>query len=411
MTTASELVDPVPGRMPRPWATRDGAMGGDPASSMMNSGTLTRVPEVLAADALSGACPSAARATPPPIRTTAGAAAQMRRHGIMTVRACSCLLTTRLLAVQLPTPGACDRTTRRFGGSHGGRHAVEIRHFPSHPAYAADAVGRCAEGPDMSSRNPSGLHLLPRFWAGVAVLAVTMTGVSGCSSGSPRKAAAPSTPPIPATTPARAPAVNPLTGVGAPPSGPVIAVKVDDTENGRPSRGIDQADVIYLEQAEGGLSRMLAVFSGHRPRVEAVRSVRTSDPELLAQYGRVVLVFSGGARPVLPIIDRSLLHTVVNDRGGPGFSRDRSRPAPYNLVSDLAVVAPRVKGDGVRDVGFRFASSDPRLASAPAGTQVRTSVGATTVTFVWDAARHRYVRTIGGRRLATAGGVVLGKPN
>ena len=263
----------------------------------------------------------------------------------------------------------------------------------------------------MSSRNPSGLHLLPRFRAGVAVVAVAVTGVTGCSSSSPHKASAPSTPPTTAATTASAPAVNPLTGVGAPPSGPVIAVKVDDTENGRPSRGIDQADVIYLEQAEGGLSRMLAVFSGHRPRVEAVRSVRTSDPELLAQYGRAVLVFSGGARPVLPIIDRALLHTVVNDRGGPGFSRDRSRPAPYNLVSDLAVVAKRVKGDGVRDVGFRFASSDPRLASAPAAAQVRTSVGATTVTFVWDAARHRYVRTIGGRKLTTAAGVVLGKPN
>lgn len=265
----------------------------------------------------------------------------------------------------------------------------------------------------MSSRKPSGLHVLPRFWAGVAVLAVVTTGVTGCSSSGHRKAATPSTPPTSTTTTttAKAPAVNPLTGVGAPPSGPVIAVKVDDTENGRPSRGIDQADVIYLEQAEGGLSRMLAVFSGHRPRVEAVRSVRTSDPELLWQYGRVILVFSGGARPVLPIIDRAPLHTVVNDRGGPGFSRDPSRPAPYNLVADLAVVAKRVTGAGVRDVGFRFASSDPRLASAPVAAQVRTSVGATTVTFVWDAARHRYVRTVDGRALTTAGGVVLAKPN
>src|SRR6476620_774436 len=115
MTTASELVDLVPGRMPRPVATRDGALGGDPASSMMNSGTLTRVPEVLAADALSGACPSAARATPPPIRTTAGAAAQMRRHGIMTVRVCSCLLTTRLLAGSAPHPRGLRQDQR--GGS------------------------------------------------------------------------------------------------------------------------------------------------------------------------------------------------------------------------------------------------------------------------------------------------------
>ena len=269
----------------------------------------------------------------------------------------------------------------------------------------------------MSSQQASRLHLLPRFWLALAAVLLAVVGVAvvaRCSGGTTPHPAASTTPTTPRTTAthaASAPAVNPLTGVGAPPAGPVIAVKVDDTENGRPSRGIDQADVIYLEQAEGGLSRMLAVFTGQRPRVEAVRSVRTSDPELLGQYGRIVLVFSGGARPVLPIIARSTLHTVSNDQGGPGFTRDASRPAPYNLVSDLAVVARAVKGDGVRDVGFRFAATDPRLASAPAAKQITTHVGATTVSWVWDAGSQRYVRTIGGTRLRTAAGVVLGKPN
>ena len=254
------------------------------------------------------------------------------------------------------------------------------------------------------------MHVLTRLWVGVSVTVLAVSAVAGCSGGTTRRAASPTTTSASPTTPA-APATNPLTGRAPRPSGPVIAVKVDDTAPGRPSRGIDQADVIYLEQAEGGLSRMVAVFSGQRPRVEAVRSVRTSDPELLGQYGRIVLVFSGGARPVLPIIARSSLHTVSNDQGGPGFTRDSSRPAPYNLVSDLAVVARRVRGDGVRDVGFRFATEDPRLASAPAATQVRTSVGATPVSWVWEPAGRRYVRTIGGTRLRTAGGAVVGKPN
>jgi Protein of unknown function (DUF3048). len=60
------------------------------------------------------------------------------------------------------------------------------------------------------------------------------------------------------------PATNPLTGVGAPPRGPVVAVKLDDTAAGRPSSGLEKADVIYIEEAEGGLSRMLAVYASAR---------------------------------------------------------------------------------------------------------------------------------------------------
>ena len=59
-------------------------------------------------------------------------------------------------------------------------------------------------------------------------------------------------------------ASNPLTGVGAPPRGPVVAVKLDDTAAGRPSLGLEKADVIYIEEAEGSLSRMLAVYASAR---------------------------------------------------------------------------------------------------------------------------------------------------
>lgn len=266
----------------------------------------------------------------------------------------------------------------------------------------------------VGTRHAVGAAARGRVVVALAVGALAVTSAAGCSGGSPKATGSATTStaaPSPSPKPTPTLTTNPLTGLGAAPGGPVIAVKVDDTENGRPSRGIDQADVIYLEQAEGGLSRMVAVFADHRPRVEAVRSVRTSDPELLGQYGRIVLVYSGGNRHILPLIARSTLHTVSNDQGGPGFSRDHTRPAPYNVVSDLAVVARKVSGEGVRDVGFRFAATDSRLASAAVAPRVSTRVGATPVSWVWDAAAHTYVRTVGGALLRTADGALLGKPN
>lgn len=196
-----------------------------------------------------------------------------------------------------------------------------------------------------------------------------------------------------------------------PPSGPVIAVKVDDTAAGRPSLGLERADVIYIEEAEGGLSRMVAVFASAKPRVRAVRSVRSSDSELLGQYGRIILVASGGGGNSLHDLDRSGLHSSIFDRGQVGFSRDRSRRGPYNVVSDLAKVSAAIKADGVRNVGFTWAANDPRLTAAKPAATVSTRVGSTGVGFVWDATLVRYVRTVGRQRILTGSGAPLAKPN
>jgi len=191
----------------------------------------------------------------------------------------------------------------------------------------------------------------------------------------------------------------------------VIAVKVDDTAAGRPSMGIDKADVIYIEEAEGGLSRMVAVFASAKPKVRAVRSIRSSDPELLGQYGRIIVVASGGGGNSLHDLDRSTLHSSINDRGQVGFSRDRARPAPYNLVSDLTKVSSAIKADGVRSVGFTWAATDPSLAGARSATTVSTRVGSTVVGFIWDTKLASYVRIVAGRRIVTASGAPVAKPN
>jgi Protein of unknown function (DUF3048) N-terminal domain/Protein of unknown function (DUF3048) C-terminal domain len=236
----------------------------------------------------------------------------------------------------------------------------------------------------------------------VLTVGVLAAALGACSSDRPKV--------VRTTSPAPAP-VNPLTGLAPAPAGPVIVVKVDDTGPGRPSMGLEKSDVIYIEEAEGGESRMAAVFASAKPTVRAVRSVRASDPELVGPYGRIILVASGGGGSALPTLDRSVLHSAINDRGQVGFSRDPSRPAPYNLVTDLAKVSAAIKAQGVRDVGFTWAALDPRLASAAAAPTVGTLVGSTKVSFVWDPKLARYVRTVDGRRILAASGAPIAKPN
>jgi Protein of unknown function (DUF3048) N-terminal domain/Protein of unknown function (DUF3048) C-terminal domain len=235
----------------------------------------------------------------------------------------------------------------------------------------------------------------------VVVLAVGLTACGGHHakvpnvSGTPTSRA-PSASAAPASPSPVAGLVNPLTGLAPPPSGPVIAVKVDDTASGRPQHGIDQADVVYIEQAEGGLSRLLAVFATNKPAVEPVRSVRASDPELLTQYGRITLVASGGGGDALPTLYASTLNPVIHDRGDAGFSLDHSRNLPYNTVANLAQMSGRVKSAGAQSIGWQFLADPTAVAADPVAGTVRTTVGTTPVRFDWNASLGRYVRLING---------------
>ncbi|HEY7046909.1 MAG TPA: DUF3048 domain-containing protein [Jatrophihabitantaceae bacterium] len=245
--------------------------------------------------------------------------------------------------------------------------------------------------------------------ARIAAIAVCTFALAGCSShhalGSPASgttsAAVPSQPP--------ALHVNPLTG-GPPTHSPAVAVKVDDTADGRPQVGIDSADIVYIEQVEGGLTRLLAVFETKLPKVEAVRSTRVGDPEIALQYGPIDYVASGGSDGELKPLKASKLRWTVGDKGGPGFGRDPSRPVPFNLTADLASIAKRLKGPTAKDIGLTWTADITNGGVIPA-TKVRTVVGGTAIEFDWSAARHRYVRIINDAPAKAADGNVVATPN
>jgi hypothetical protein len=194
-------------------------------------------------------------------------------------------------------------------------------------------------------------------------------------------------------------------------TGTVIAVKIDDTGNGGPQRGIDLADIVYIELAEGGVARLVAVYSTNKPIVEPVRSVRASDSELLSQYGPITLVASGGGGDALPTLYASILHSVIDDRGDKGFARDPNHDPPYNLTANLATVTADVKGQGPKSIGFVWSTSAAAFAGAKPAAKLVTRVGSTTVEFVWNATLGRYIRVVGGSQQHALDGKLVDTPN
>ncbi|HEY3735869.1 MAG TPA: DUF3048 domain-containing protein [Jatrophihabitans sp.] len=247
----------------------------------------------------------------------------------------------------------------------------------------------------------------------VLVLAVagTITGVAlagGNGKTAPAAITTSGPAPLPTTsapTTSEAPVAttSPLTG-GAPSNNGVVAVKIDDTGNGRPQMNIDKADIVYIEQVEGGLTRLLAVFNSQLPKVEAVRSTRDADPEILAQYGPIAYVASGGAPFPLQVLHSSPLKANIMDAGDPGFVRDNNRPAPYNVIGDLTEIAKATKAPKAKDIGLTFSADTAAAAAAPFAHTIHTQVGNTNVDFVFDTATKAYQRVIDGVPQTTADG-------
>jgi len=132
---------------------------------------------------------------------------------------------------------------------------------------------------------------------------------------------------------ASAPPENSISGrVGA--DAPVLVVKIDDTSMAHPQIGLEDADLVYIEQVEGGSTRLAAVFSSKIPtRIGPVRSARISDIELLAQYGRVGFAYSGAQSKMLTIISAANLYDLGAQKNSPTiFTTDATRTQPYAMV-------------------------------------------------------------------------------
>lgn len=186
--------------------------------------------------------------------------------------------------------------------------------------------------------------------------------------------------------PSRTGARSVLTGEpGA--AGRVLAVKVDNVGAARPQTGLNSADVVYGILVEGGLSRLMAVFdSEHLPStVGPVRSARETDLQLLAQYDKPALAYSGAQSQLLPILKDPDESGVISRTGGDNFFRSPDRPAPHN---EYVRTQGLTDGAGeAKDIGLKFGAAVP-----PGGTPNTTTsvtMPAARFTFTWDGAHYR----------------------
>ena len=127
---------------------------------------------------------------------------------------------------------------------------------------------------------------------------------------------------------------------------PVLVTKMDNTASSAPQLGLSKADLVVEELVEGGLTRLAAFYYSELPgKVGPVRSMRASDIGIVAPVDADV-VTSGAAGKTIARINKAGIKFF--QEGSAGLARDSSRPAPYNLMADLATVARKARQKAAR---------------------------------------------------------------
>jgi hypothetical protein len=127
-----------------------------------------------------------------------------------------------------------------------------------------------------------------------------------------------------------------LPGQGATVSGPIAApllIQIENTAPSRPQAGIDAASVIFQSLAEGGITRLSALFHRVPGVVGPVRSARFVTVYLAQRLGAEVMC-SGSSGYTMDRLVAAHVPTLMNDWDhGQHFFRWAGRPAPHNVYT------------------------------------------------------------------------------
>lgn len=249
--------------------------------------------------------------------------------------------------------------------------------------------------------------------------------LGACSGG----AATPDGPPVtlpPVITPAKhaapAPVVPPrwvLTGVPTTElvERPALAVKIENPKEVRPQTGLDQADVVWEQVVEGGVTRFVAVYHSTVPaEVGPIRSVRPMDPAIAAPLHGVI-AFSGGQPGFVQALSAAGLQTVSHDAGNAGFYRTKGRTAPHNVFGEPATFLGQADAEHTASPPeqFHFARRAELATAAVAGTpaaQVAVTMSAySRPSWEWSAADGAWLRSESGTPAEAASGARLAATN
>lgn len=217
------------------------------------------------------------------------------------------------------------------------------------------------------------------------------------------------------TTTAPPPPLAPLTGLPALSAStairPAVIVKIDNDTAARPQSGVDQADVVYEEVVEGGITRYLAVFqSQDADIVGPVRSVRETDADIVRPIGGL-FAYSGGIAAFVNLVDAAGITDVGAVTDGGAYYRSSLRAAPDNLYTSTSVLRERTPS-GMRPPPplFEYVAAHQPFSEVGERNVSKVTVAmspSAIVTWTYSSPSEQWLRSVDGSNQEVAEGTSL----
>lgn len=191
----------------------------------------------------------------------------------------------------------------------------------------------------------------------------------------------------------------PLTGIpiSQPLKRPAVTVKISNTPDAHPHRGLGDADLVFVEPITGATTRLAAVFHSRLPaQIGPVRSLRPMDAPLIGPTGGVI-ADTMADRWVLAYFDKVADVDNLGTLSVPGgtYRIDPRRRSPNHVFAQPAKLLALTKRTAPPPPYFSYAAgiaqSTARLGT-PA-TSVRIGYGGpATATWTYQRQTRRWVR-------------------
>ena len=127
-----------------------------------------------------------------------------------------------------------------------------------------------------------------------------------------------------------------------------VAVMINNLKEALPSASTKQADIIYECMVEGGITRIMPIYSNYEAleKVGSVRSARHYYINIANEYD-AVYVHYGQSKPAKKLLDKNAIDNVNGMTYDAGFYRDNARVAPHNAYTTGERIVK-----GIEDLGY-----------------------------------------------------------
>lgn len=196
-------------------------------------------------------------------------------------------------------------------------------------------------------------------------------------------------------------AISPLSGLEVSPelaSRPVTAVMIENSIEARPQSGLLDAELVFEAIAEGGVTRLVAMFQATQPeKIGPIRSARPYYVDLAKTFD-AAYVHAGGSPEALNRIDELSIKDMSAFENNGTYYRADDREAPHDLYTSMSKLNERRT-----QLGFTGSTFEPwKRKSDTAQTPLASTIDFTisgpvyNVSFGYDPLTNSYLRSQNG---------------